>query len=92
MSQYFPDRIYSRNIVKIELEMVSYARKGNLEKETGVETSSLAKANALATVVIEVCESSRLKTLRPDFGKLIRLVDHKLVKKTNLTRKMVILK
>ena len=50
-------------------------------KTAGANTSSFPEVNDLMNVTTELGDLSKLKAMKPDIKKLIKVVDHKLVKK-----------
>ena len=52
MSEYFPEPKSLGGKVKVELGLPNYAAKTDLEKATGVDTSSFAKKSDLANFKI----------------------------------------
>ena len=54
MSEYFPEPKSLEGRVKVELDLSNYARKSDLKKATGVDTSSFAKKTDLAGLKSEI--------------------------------------
>ena len=54
MSEYFPETIYSRERVKVELDLSNYARKRDLKNATTVDTLKFGRNADLASLKSEV--------------------------------------
>ena len=54
MSECFLEPKYLEGTVKVELDLSNYARKSDLKKATGVDTSSFAKKTDLAGLKSEI--------------------------------------
>ena len=82
MSYYLPYKSSSNNI-KVELDLISYATKTDLNNITHVDTSSFASKTNLAALKSEVdkIDLDTLKTAPTDLAKLTNAAEYELVKK-----------
>ena len=90
MSQYYPPcKSYSNNI-KVELDLVNYATKTDLNNITHVDVSSFASKTNLAALKTEVdkIDADKLKTTPTDLAILTNVVEHDVVKKTDYNTKV----
>ena len=67
MREYFPEPNSSERKSKAEWGLFNYARKADLENETGVDTSEFAKKIDLAGLKFNVdkLDIDKLKNVRP---------------------------
>ena len=72
MSQYYPPYRNSRNNIKVELDLVNYATKTDLNNITHVDVRSFASKTNLAALKTEVdkIDADKLKTTPTDLAKL----------------------
>ena len=89
MSYYPPYRGSSKNI-KVELDLINYATKGDVKNITHVDVSSYATKTNLASLKTEVdkIDTDKLKTVPADLAKLGNVVKNDVVKKTNYSTKV----
>ena len=85
MSTYYPLCKSSNNNIKVELDLINYATKTDLNNITHVDTSSFASKTNLAALKSEV---DKLKTAPTDLAKLTNAVENDLVKKTDYNTKV----
>ena len=90
MSQYYPPYKSSSNNIKVELGLVNYATKTDLNNITHVDVSSFASKTNLAALKTEVdkIDADKLKTTTTDLAKLTNTVEHDIVKKTDYNTKV----
>ena len=64
MTQYYPPYRNSSNNIKLKLDLVNYATKGDLKTITHVDVSSFASKTNLAALKTEVdkTDTDKLKT------------------------------
>ena len=84
MSQYFPPYRSSRRIIKMELDLSSYATKTDLKNVTHVDVSSFASKTNLSSLKNEVdkLDIDKLTSVPNDLAKLSNVVKNDVVKKT----------
>ena len=90
MSQYYPPYKSSSNNIKVELGLVNYATKTDLNNITHVDVNSFASKTNLAALKTEVdkIDADKLKTTTTDLAKLTNTVEHDIVKKTDYNTKV----
>ena len=88
MSQYFPPSRGSRENIKVELDLSSYATKTDLKNVTHVDGSSFASKTNLASSKTEVdkLDVAKLTPVPNDLTKLSNVVKNDVVKKTEYSK------
>ena len=85
MSQYFPKpcKPFGEDI-NVKVNLSNYARKSDLKKATGIDTSNLALKSNLAKLKAEICKIDvyKLNTVPVDLSKLSNVVSNEVFKKT----------
>ena len=91
MSQYYPPYRSSSNNIKVELDLVNYATKTDLNNITHVDVSSFASKTNSAELKTEVdkIDADKLKTTPADLAQLTNAVEHDVVKKTDYNTKVI---
>ena len=87
---YYPPYRSSRNNIKVELDLSSYATKDDVKSITHVDVSSFASKANLAALKTEVnkIDADKLKTTPTDLAKLTNAIEHDVVKKTDYNTKV----
>ena len=87
---YYPAYKNSSNIIKVELDLTSYATKTDLNNITHVGTSSFASKTNLAALKTQVdkIDVDKLKTAPVDLSKLTNAVKNDVVKKIDYNAKL----
>ena len=75
---YYPEPSYTRNNIKVELDLSNYATKSEVKKATGVDISEFAKKVDLAGLKLNFDEldKDKLKTVALDLGKLSNVLKY----------------
>ena len=83
MTGYFPKARPLERSVKIELDLLNYATKGDLENATGVNTLKFAKKVDLVSLKSEIdqLDIGKLETTTVDLIKLSDAIKMKLLQK-----------
>ena len=87
---YYPPYRSSRNNIKVELDLSSYATKDDVKNITHVDVSSFASKTNLAALKTELdkIDADKLKTTPTDLAKLTNAIEHDVVKKTDYNTKV----
>ena len=91
MTQYYPPYRNSSNNIKVKLDLVNYATKTDLKKNSHVDVSSFASKSNLAALKTEVdkIDADKLKTTPADLAKLTNAIENDVVKKTDYNAKVI---
>ena len=74
---YYSPNNHSKNKIEVELDLSNHARKSDLKKATGADTSEFAKKTHLATLKLEVekLEIHKLEKVPSDLSNLKSKID-----------------
>ena len=84
MSYYPEPDSYSRNQIKVELDLSNYATKSDLKETTGVDIAKFAEKADLTSLKSDVDELdiNKVKTVPTDLSQLSDVVKNEVLKKT----------
>ena len=87
---YYPPYRSSRNNIKVELDLSSYATKDDVKNITHVDVSSFASKTNLTALKTELdkIDADKLKTTPIDLAKLTNAFEHDVVKKIDYNAKV----
>ena len=91
---YYPPYRSSRNNMKVELDLSSYATKDDVKNITHVDVSGFVSKTNLAALKTELhkIDADKLKTTPIDLAKLTDAIEHDVVKKTDYNAKVTSIK
>ena len=87
---YYPPYRSSRNNIKVELDLSSYATKDDVKNITHVDVSSFASKTNLTALKTELdkIDADKLKTMPIDLAELTNAIEHDVVKKIDYNAKV----